>query len=366
MSDTGGGHRAAAQAIDEAIHHLHPNVYDTIIEDIWKDHTPWPVNKIPDAYPWMTGTGMPMWKLMWLMSTTVKPHRLMFKSVSPMLKRKFVRYYCEANPDVIVSVHPLMNHLGVKMRDKAGLSHIPFLTTVTDMVSLHPAWVCPDVDRCTVPTEPARDLAIKWGLSPEKVIVTGQPVSLKFAAKIGDKAEARRKLGLHPDKRTVLIVGGGEGFGRVFDIARAVAKCAPQGQMMVVSGRNSALQKKLEGVNWEIPTKIYGFVTNMPELMGAADMLVTKAGPGTISEAFIANLPVIISGYIPGQETGNVAYVQEHQAGVLAEAPQDIARLVQEWMDPDNSVLQQMARNAAKLARPEAALTIAAQICNLI
>jgi 1,2-diacylglycerol 3-beta-galactosyltransferase len=126
------------------------------------------------------------------------------------------------------------------------------------------------------------------------------------------------------------------------------------------------LKEKLEGVSWEIPTRIYGFVNNMPELMGAANILVTKAGPGTISEAFIANLPVILSGYIPGQETGNVTYVQEHRAGLLAEKPQEIANLVREWMEPDNPSLQEMARNAAALAKPEAALTIARKVCDLI
>ena len=366
MSDTGGGHRAAALAINEAIHHLYPDKYDTIIEDIWKEHTPWPMNKIPDVYPWMTGAGMPVWKLIWLMSTTVPSHKLLLSGVSPLVKRRLAGYYREVQPDLIVSVHPLMNHLGVKIRNQAGLTNVPFATTVTDMVTIHPAWIYPGVDFCTVPTEPARDLALNWGMPASKIVVTGQPVGLKFAHQAKDKAALKAELGLFPDRRTVLVVGGGEGFGRVFDIARAIAAQAPHGQMMVVSGRNAALKEKLEAVKWEIPVRIFGFVTNMPELMGAADILVTKAGPGTISEAFIAGLPVILSGYIPGQEAGNVAYVQEHQAGLLCEDPARIGYLVQQWMDPNNAILQQMAGNAAALARPDAAMKIATGICNLI
>ncbi len=366
ISDTGGGHRAAAQAIDEAIHYLYPNIYNTFIEDLWKQHTPWPVNKIPNAYPWMAGPGVPMWKLLWTISTTVKPHKIVFPSVSPVLQRQITHYFKEIQPDLIISVHPLMNHLGVKLRNKAGLEHVPFVTTVTDMVSVHPTWICPDVTLCTVPTEPARQLAIHWGMSPQQVVVTGQPVGLKFAGMSANKLALKQKLGLIPTRKAVLIVGGGDGVGPVFEIVRAIAKTDVQTQLMVVAGRNNSLKQRLKSADWNIPVQIYGFVNNMPELMGAADILVTKAGPGTISEAFIAGLPLILYGYIPGQETGNVTYVQEHQAGLLAQDPQEIASLIGKWLKPDAPFLKQLMHNAAALAKPEAALDIAKKVCELI
>ena len=145
-----------------------------------------------------------------------------------------------------------------------------------------------------------------------------------------------------------------------------MAQTAPQAQLLIVSGRNKDLKQRLENTAWEIPTRIYGFVDNMPELMAAADLLITKAGPGTISEAFVAGLPIIISGYIPGQEEGNVTYVQEHSAGVYAETPEKIAQLVLTWFDPANNTLQLMAQKAAGLARPNASLIIAKRICSLM
>lgn len=366
MSDTGGGHRAAAEAIEEAVHALYPDTYNTCIGDLWKEHTPWPVNRIPDAYPWMAGPGVPMWKLMWAISTSMHPHKIVFPSMSPVVSRLIVRYFQEQHPDLIVSVHPLMNHLGVSLRDKAGLAHVPFVTVVTDMVSVHPTWICPDATLCTVPTTPARELALHWGMRPEQVVVTGQPVALKFSRLSGDKVALKNALGLDPARKTVLLVGGGEGMGPVFKTARAIAQTASRGQMMVVAGRNQTLKQQLDAVKWEIPTKIFGFVTNMPELMGAADILVTKAGPGTISEAFIARLPMILYGYIPGQETGNVTYVQERNAGILAEDPYEIGHLVHDWMGDYAPILQQMTRNAAALARPQAVLDIARHLHNLI
>jgi 1,2-diacylglycerol 3-beta-galactosyltransferase len=302
---------------------------------------------------------------MWSSSNHLRAHKVVLPGISPVLERKIVRYLKLVRPDVVVSVHPVMNHLGLKWVKRAKLD-IPFVTVVTDMVSIHPMWICPQVTRCLVPTEAAMAYALKLGVSPEKIKVCGQPVSLKFVNFAGDKKRIREALGLELTRRTVLIVGGGEGSGRVFEIARAIAQTVPQAQLLVVSGRNRTLKEKLEAASWEIPTRIYGFVDNMPELMTAADILVTKAGPGTISEAFIAGLPPLISGYIPGQEQGNVTYVEQHHAGAYAETPQEIAQLVLSWMDPTNNTLQQMAHNAARLAKPKASLTIAKEVCALI
>jgi 1,2-diacylglycerol 3-beta-galactosyltransferase len=119
-------------------------------------------------------------------------------------------------------------------------------------------------------------------------------------------------------------------------------------------------------VTWEIPTYVYGFVDNMPELMSASDLVVTKAGPGTLAEAFIAGLPVIISSYIPGQEGGNVRYVLDHEAGAYATDPLEIARIVREWLEPGSKSLEQVVANAAALARPHAALAIARELYSMI
>ena len=136
--------------------------------------------------------------------------------------------------------------------------------------------------------------------------------------------------------------------------------------MLVVTGRNQRLRARMDAVAWSIPTQVYGFVDNMPELMGAADLLVTKAGPGTISEAFITGLPLILSGYIRGQEAGNVAYVKEHRAGAYAATTRGLTTLARDWLDASNPILQELARNASLLARPNASLDIATDICKLV
>lgn len=367
MSDTGGGHRASALAIGEAIEHLFPGRFEILIEDIWRDHTHWPINQMPQMYPWFSSSGTRWWLLLW--QTTRRPlfWQGIIRMTDLLTRRKMLRFFNEIRPDIVVSVHPALNHLGVKWVKKT-LPNVPFYTVITDMVTVHPSWVCPDVTRCVVSTPPAWEQAIAAGMPADKVAVCGQPVGLKFADFSGERPFRERpllreRLGLDGERPCILIVGGGEGIGRVYDIARAIARSTVQAQLIIVAGRNKQLKKKLAAVTWEIPTQIHGFVQNMPELMGAADILVTKAGPGTISEAFIAGLPLIISGYIPGQERGNVDYVLENEAGAYAEDPAEIAQLIDNWLRPDNALLSQMKQNAARLARPQASLEIAQLLC---
>ena len=365
MSDTGGGHRASARAIKEAIEYLYPDSFETVIEDVWSHHMPWPIRLMPDTYGWMTGPGKPLWAMLWKLTSYQSLQNAMFGFFSPMVKSSVARYIGSLKPDLCVSVHPLMNHLGLKWLDHAGLD-IPFITVVTDMVSFHPSWICPRVDRCLVPTEEARQRAIGYGMPTEKLAVHGQPVGLKFTRLDGDKGHHKSRLGLDPSRPAVLLLGGGEGHGQMYRIARRIASTTGNAQLLIVAGRNAKLKKKLDRVNWEIPTRVFGFVDTMPELMAAADVLITKAGPGTISEAFIAGLPPILSGYIPGQETGNIRYVQENRAGVYARTSRGVVRVVREWLEEANPVLQELAANAACLARPNAALDIAVDICRFL
>lgn len=366
MSDTGGGHRASAEAIVEAMMHLYREEISVRIVDAWKDHFPWPLSQIGNAYSWLVSDGLWLWNALWRTDDKTWAPRVLAQIGTPFLRRSMARMFRAEAPDLVVSVHPLLNHIPLRVLHKALKADVPYATVVTDLVRAHPAWFCPEADCCIVPTEAAQQRALRYGMPPDRVKIAGQPVGLKFAAGMGEKLYLRGKLGLDLDRPGVLVVGGGEGMGPVYDIARAIATGVPNAQLLIVAGRNSALRQKLEATAWEIPTLVCGFVTNMPELMGASDVLVTKAGPGTISEAFIAGLPVVISGFIPGQEESNVDYVLAHQAGAYVPEPDKIASLIQEWLQPGNDTLKQMAANAAALARPRATLIIARQLYHLL
>jgi len=377
MADTGGGHRSAAQALAEAFAEEAP-LAEIVVVDALRHHAPFPITHIHHTYRPLVHHGRWLWSAAWHFSRNHGRVERMRRVFHPLVRRRLTALYRSQKPDLVVSVHPLLNHVPLDVLRRT-LPGVPFATVVTDLVSVHPLWLCPDVDLLCVPTEPAGQLALGAGVPCEKLRILGLPVSRKFALSasrseaemVGNRPERRRRLGLPADLPLVLLVSGGEGMGPIADIARALAQTLqqdgrPAGQLAVVCGRNRALQRQLEAVRWEIPVRVVGFVDNMPEWMGGADLLVTKAGPATISEAFVMGLPILLSGFIPGQEEGNVPYVVDNGAGAYEPEPERLAARVAEWLRPGNPALAQMAARARALAKPHAARAIVRNLSALL
>ncbi len=364
MSDTGGGHRSAAEAIAEGLEHIEPGEFDVQFFDFIADGTPFPLNRAGQLYRPSVKYSGSLWGWFWRTSDDQRRMAFFLNLFIPWARSRLGQLLRQTMPQAVVSVHSLGNHLAVQARRGLDKS-IPVITVVTDLVRTHVSWFCPNVDLCIVPSDAARQRGLACGLSPQKIKVIGLPVSLKFGHDSGRKSDLKGKLGLKPALPAVLLVGGGEGMGRVFRIARAIAEARLPAQLLVVAGRNGSLRQRLESVDWEIPTTVFGFVDNMPQLMAASEVIITKAGPATISEAIACGLPIIISGAIPYQEELNVAYVVENGVGRLAEEPREITSLLQEWLNPGNEELSRIGRNACRLARPEATLEITRLIADL-
>ncbi len=366
MARTGGGHLSASQAIAEALYHHYGDAVHTHLVDALADYAPFPFSRLEDAYPiWI---GRLLWTWRWGYRLTDGPRRAtaILRLFWPLVWPAARRLLREHPADLIVSAHPLTNHPVLWAIRRLGRA-IPLVTVVTDPVSVHPFWLAPGVDRCLVGSQPARHKALACGLPAAIVRVTGLPVSRRFVAGLTDPVTARRRLGWPADERpVVLLVGGGEGMGQLEKIARAIDQAQPDARLAIVAGRNEPLRRRLATTAWHIPTQVYGFVQHMPWLMSAADLLVTKAGPSTLSEAFIAGLPLILSGAIPGQEEGNVRLVVQSGAGVWAPDPARIASLVGRWTEATASVLAPMAARSRSLARPQAADEAAREIGQLL
>jgi 1,2-diacylglycerol 3-beta-galactosyltransferase len=189
--------------------------------------------------------------------------------------------------------------------------------------------------------------------------VVGLPVHPRFSIGLQEKSTARRELNWDSNLPVVMLVAGGDGMGPLYETTRAINDRNLPCQLVVVAGRNDLLKTRLEAAEWNQPTHIYGFVTDMPRKMSAADILVTKAGPATICEACLAGLPMILSGAIPGQETGNVDFVVQNDAGVFAPGPEKVAQAVATWLAEGPERLQRLADNARRLSRPNAVWEIA-------
>jgi 1,2-diacylglycerol 3-beta-galactosyltransferase len=364
FSDTGGGHRSSGEAIREALLAKYAEQCDVELVDLLVEYAPYPFRRFPAWYPWMAKRGR-VWGRGFKLSDGPRRSRALSTAIWPVVRRAVKRMVREHPADVIVSVHPLFQ-VPVLRALGAGRVRPPYVTVVTDLISAHAMWYHPKVDRYLVPTEPALRRALACGIPAGKVRVVGLPVAAKFSQPPGEKLALRARLNWRADLPAVLVVGGGDGMGPLDEIASAIAGCGLNHQIAVVAGRNEPLRKRLCLAAWEVPAHVYGFVTNMPELMSAADLMVTKAGPSSIMEALNSGLPLVLSGAIPGQEEGNVRYVVSEGAGLWAPGPAKVVDAVRTWLsDETGEALRQAAANSRRLAYPHAASDIASEIAQL-
>jgi 1,2-diacylglycerol 3-beta-galactosyltransferase len=354
FSDTGGGHRAASEAIIEALGLEFGEGVTTEMVDFLKEYAPPPYNHLPEFYPEMVRVPE-LWGVGFHLSDGRRQARLMTSTLWPIVRRAARRLVREHPSDMLVSVHPLANSFLLKA---LGKNRPPFITVVTDMVSTHALWFDQRADLILVPTEIARQRAIEYTMLFEKVRVVGQPVSESCSAPPGDKIVLRDGLNWPQDKIIVLLIGGGEGMGPLAETARAIDESGLNVSLVIVTGRNARLKAELKAQSWENPTFIYGFTHDMPCFMRAADVLVSKAGPGTIAEALNAALPIILYAKLPGQEDGNVSFVEHVGAGVWAPEPLQVVRALTRWIcHPVER--ERVVENCRRAARPEASRTIA-------
>ncbi|HEX3054027.1 MAG TPA: glycosyltransferase [Aggregatilineaceae bacterium] len=362
MSDTGGGHRAAADAIRAAMEIKYPDEYLFELVDVYRRYTPFPFTYMPEVYaPWVNWAAH-SWEFGYEFANTRHRGRLVMAVAKQLWKNGMRRLIQEHPTDVMVSVHSLFNRPVMHAYNTTQKFRPPFVTVITDLVTTHAFWYEPDVDRCLAPTQAAYDRGLFFGLKPEQMRITGLPVHPQFMKKLVAKDEARRKLNWDSHHPAVLLVGGGEGMGPLYQIARAINSRKLDMQLIIIAGRNQALKQRLESSSWNQPTIIYPFVHNMPELMAAADILVTKAGPGTICEACIAGVPLILSSFVPGQEDGNVTHVVENNAGVYAPGGVNVAETISQWLDEGSEGLAARSASARALGRPNAVWEIAEEI----
>ncbi len=187
--------------------------------------------------------------------------------------------------------------------------------------------------------------------------MVGLPVADRFCQQPGDKTRLRQMLGWPVDRPMILLVGGGDGMGPLERTAVAIDQAGLPAGLAIIAGRNQRLKQRLESRSWTIPVRTYGFVHDMPDFMAAADILVTKAGPGTITEAMNAGLPIILYSKLPGQEDGNVSFVVSEGAGVWAPTPDRIILTLKSWLEQPHR-LTRAAENSHRLANPRAARQI--------
>ena len=358
FSETGGGHRSAANALVETIKEIMgDNAPKQELADVFASSNKL-ISLMANMYAPITKHFPLLWGGLYHATNSNLSIAIMAKVSAPFVGKKLQALIKERKPDIIVSVHPMTNHIAVMaMRE---INHnVPIITVVTDPVTFHRVWISPLVDKIVLATEDAKALCGKYGYAVDNIEVLGFPIEPKFFKDSASKKELRRSMGIATDRFTLLFMGGGEGGGNIYEYIVALSKGNLDIQVVVVTGRNKSLKKRLEdnSSKFSFPMKVYGFTDKISDIMGASDLIITKAGPGTIREAVSKSLPIILTSFLPGQEKGNVDHVLKMQLGVVVSDYKRIVPAVRNIMQPET-----YSRHVSALQKennPEAVYNIA-------
>ncbi|MGC1381098.1 MAG: glycosyltransferase [Candidatus Baltobacteraceae bacterium] len=320
ISDTGGGHRSAANAIGAALdERTLPHAFDRRIEDV-AAHCAFPLTQLGLGYSMALRYAPPVYGALYYATNGRRRYRALVRFCEPLYRERLRDLFLDYRPDVIVSVHPLLNHAALRARDDANMQDVPVVTVITDLGKVHESWLVADADAVVVPAREVYQRALSRGVPPSRLRLLGHPIHPKFDDVTGSKEELRRQLRLPADARIVMLMAGGEGGGKLLSTTLALARAKLPIELVVVCGRNEHLEQKLHELSVSLPTPMHvlGFTDKIPEYFRAVDLLVTKAGPGTLAEANAAQLPIVVYDYVPGQERGNVNFVRDNGLGAIA------------------------------------------------
>jgi 1,2-diacylglycerol 3-beta-galactosyltransferase len=341
-----------SSAIERSLRRRYRDSVEIFVEDVFAIEPRTAFERATDLYgpcirvaPWFYG---------WLYHGINGPRRYRaFCSLQRMTRAKLTGLLDRARPDVIINTHPLANGPLVGALDELG-RQIPILASVSELVSVHTSWVEPRVRHYNTGTDESYRAVLGWGAPPEFVRCFGLPTDERFAEVSREPAELRAEIGLAPDRVTALLIGGGEGAGGLESIVRAIQETTLDLQLIVVCGRNNPMRARLESARLRTPAHICGFVHTIPDLMRAADVIITKGGPQTIAESLVVGRPVILTQTIPGQEEGNGEFIRRHSVG-FGPGPVDVVVKNLRRLIDNPTERTWMTDNARLLGRPRAA-----------
>jgi processive 1,2-diacylglycerol beta-glucosyltransferase len=276
-------------------------------------------------------------------------------SLGKLLSRRLQEWLEEMQPDVVVCTHAFcLSAMGVikeRMGDRFRLG-----AAITDF-DVNGFWVHPEVDFFLVAHEDvAKKIRRRFGVPDEAIFRTGIPIDPEFSKPQPPKSVLRRMLGLDPDRFTILLMGGGIGLGPIEECLYQFRRELPAHQLVVITGRNRSLYERLrEQFGSDPRIRLHGFVDSMVHYMHAADIIVSKPGGLTSSEALACGLPIFICQPIPGQEERNSRFLMRKRVALRQDEPGEMARQIL-WLMENPEMLEEMSRRARELGRPDSSL----------
>ncbi|MBP3949529.1 MGDG synthase family glycosyltransferase [Bacillus suaedae] len=267
----------------------------------------------------------------------------------------------EQRTTIMVSTHPFVTAFLSKLKTKKNLQ-LPLYTIITDL-GLHPAYFRSEVNGYFTASPYFSEFAEEYNIPSEQFFCTGIPIK-----QVPDVSLPRRslrvKLALKPEKKTLLITGGGLGIGKFVEIVQSLEEIDEEIQILCLTGRNEGMEKKLRKMCSKHTLHIIPFTKQFTEYLRASDVILSKAGGLTMSEALACETPILIYQPVPGHEEENAQFLIETGTAVKAETLPHVNRLLYQLFN-DEHYYNYFIHNAKKIKKPNAARRIAELIKDL-
>jgi UDP-N-acetylglucosamine:LPS N-acetylglucosamine transferase len=344
---TGHGHKSIAESLQEKIsenEQTEIHVVDgfslggSALLNIGKSYGP------------ITRYSAQLWNAIWHFSAMNS--FVIDKGVENLIKDSFIDLLEEVKPDVILSIHPNFNGSIINILRKEHI-RIPFGTLIADLVNIYPLWCDPRADFILSPTKEAMIKCLEYGVPKQKVHVVGFPVRERFLKKQRKPFEMKNNLHF-------LMMSGGEGVGDMDEVAHILLNhydCT----VTIIAGRNETLKAELEqslNPHFGSRVNVLGFTKDIQDLMIKADIGIMRGSPNTMFEAFATNLPIIITGALPGQEKDNPSFAERHHLAVYCPNNDQLVSSIDELLENDAEKLKLIMESQRKFINPDAAKVI--------
>jgi processive 1,2-diacylglycerol beta-glucosyltransferase len=309
-----------------------------------------------DAYTFLVRNVPALWSHLYRTTNIAKRngfrHRLR-RWAERMNSRSLLAEIARQKPDLIICTHFLPAEILSRLLS-AGSVNYRVWVQVTDF-DLHRMWVHEHMAGYFAPNDEVAFRMREQGIAPERIFVTGIPIMPAFSDPL-DRATCANELDISPDVTTLLLLGGGAGFGSVSEIAARLLELNENFQIIALAGNNKAMLASLQQLTIQYPGRLVamGYTGQIERLMACADLVVTKPGGLTTAESLAMGLPMIVIAPIPGQEEQNANFLLERGVALKAFDMETLEYRVGYLLTHD-SKLAAMRAKATSLARPDAA-----------
>ena len=355
---TGAGHKSISDALTEQFSQM-PDVEVKVIDGFELMGSKG--IRLSRLYGFLTRRAPAVFNASWRFTNTHPPR---FSFSARLCSHSFLEIIDEFHPDLILTVHSLLNVTLTQILKKHNLN-LPVVVVQADLVDIHSSWCNPEAFMTICPTREAYDTSVLQGMPPEKLKVFGFPVRRRFCDAAREADTSERPLSNPPH---CLLMSGGEGCGSLMDYAESILENTDL-TLTIICGRNKKLFSRLQnrvGKQYGNRVTVLGFVSDVEQDMLDSDLLIVRGSPNTLSEAVTMNVPVIMIGPLLEQEKNNPRLMQHYNLGVTCRSPAEAPKVIRSLLKDHGARIREIRASQRAFRSFDSARNITGFIVELI